>query len=554
MSKRYLLLLLASLFWLAACGGSEPDPTPTSTAATRQPGSIAAATGLASVTSLTIAPENDTSIKVVVKGNLPDNCTVIDETTVQQSGTNFLVAITTLQTADLECTPSIVPFEQTVPLDISALAPDTYAVDVNGSMATFTIQVPPTAEPTAAPTETPAPTPTVPAGDGAGSISGQVIHDICALGENGEIGDGCIELADGGHAADGVLRPTEPGLEGVVVDLGAGECPATGLASTVTDSQGRYEFAELPAGVYCVSVAVEAGKNELLIPGGWTAPERDNGNVSITLFNNETIDAVNFGWDYQFLPLLSANPDDCRNALFFVEDLTFPDDTAVRPGEIFVKRWRLQNSGTCIWTNEYQIVFVSGDQMGSETSYPLPEMVPAGEFVDIALTLVAPLEEGTYRTDYSLANAASVAFGGSDSDTFWVQIVVDESATPPEPNSAIISGGVWADDDGDGSFDSFEDPIEGVEVRLSNQLCPADGIINADFVVATVTTDEEGRYSFADLPADSYCVSIAPFGPTNVNILIPGDWSYPAQGVGLISIIVDDGDEREDVDFGWLYQ
>ena len=41
-------------------------------------------------------------------------------------------------------------------------------------------------------------------------------------------------------------------------------------------------------------------------------------------------------------------------------DITIPDDTKMQPGQTFTKVWRLQNIGTCTWTNAYTAGQFSG--------------------------------------------------------------------------------------------------------------------------------------------------------------------------------------------------
>lgn len=142
---------------------------------------------------------------------------------------------------------------------------------------------------------------------GTASITGLVWHDLCAVpyASGSPLEPGCIAGSDGAPEANGVLEPGEPGLEGVVVDLGAGSCPSTGLTAATTGSDGSYAFNGLAAGSYCVSVnALVEPNTSILIPGGWTAPVRGDepATASITVSDGEESSGVNFGWDYQFLP------------------------------------------------------------------------------------------------------------------------------------------------------------------------------------------------------------------------------------------------------------
>src|SRR5688572_30774374 len=70
---------------------------------------------------------------------------------------------------------------------------------------------------------------------------------------------------------------------------------------------------------------------------------------------------------------LSASPTpSCRDSAVFVEDVTVPDNTRLDAEEKFTKTWKLQNTGSCTWT-DYTIAFVSGDKMDAPDSVPVPE-------------------------------------------------------------------------------------------------------------------------------------------------------------------------------------
>jgi hypothetical protein len=72
-------------------------------------------------------------------------------------------------------------------------------------------------------------------------ISGWVWHDRCDSGKDGQPApvftlEGCVKEDPplGTYRADGVPSDNEPLIEGVVVTLGEGACPSTGLAETST--------------------------------------------------------------------------------------------------------------------------------------------------------------------------------------------------------------------------------------------------------------------------------------------------------------------------------
>ena len=83
----------------------------------------------------------------------------------------------------------------------------------------------------------------------------------------------------------------------------------------------------------------------------------------------------------------------CINDLAFLEDLSLPDGTVVKPGERLDKRWLVENKGTCNWDENYRIKFMSG----ADLSAPLEQaLYPArsGTQATIRILFTAPNEFG----------------------------------------------------------------------------------------------------------------------------------------------------------------
>ena len=96
-------------------------------------------------------------------------------------------------------------------------------------------------------------------------------------------------------------------------------------------------------------------------------------------------------------PLTPRPTPTCHDSAVFVEDVTYPDNTSLKAGEKFTKTWKLQNTGTCKWTN-YTVAFVSGDKMEASDSVPETER----RFLAAELkTLAAQLEELTRAVEGS---------------------------------------------------------------------------------------------------------------------------------------------------------
>jgi CSLREA domain-containing protein len=145
---------------------------------------------------------------------------------------------------------------------------------------------------------------------GDSSISGKVWHDECAVPYSipTSTPPGCIAFLGGGYGADGIYDPSEPGIEGVKVELFYGGCPANPLAISAevyTDANGDFIIPGLSDASWCVKVNAHASPNDsILIPGNWTYPVRNASPAvaEVVLGTSEDLVDINFGWDYQFLP------------------------------------------------------------------------------------------------------------------------------------------------------------------------------------------------------------------------------------------------------------
>jgi hypothetical protein len=150
----------------------------------------------------------------------------------------------------------------------------------------------------------------------------------------------------------------------------------------------------------------------------------------------------------------STQQTNCNEAQF-ISDLNVPDGTIITPGQTFTKSWRIKNIGTCTWTTDYLIIFLSGDRMTGAGNQALPSNVKPGENVDLSVNLVAPDAEGNYIGGYALQDA-----NGEKFISFTVNINVQAAATP-EPEWVTIftaqSIDVLPDIDSKGYVSNYED-------------------------------------------------------------------------------------------------
>ncbi len=128
--------------------------------------------------------------------------------------------------------------------------------------------------------------------------------------------------------------------------------------------------------------------------------------------------------------------------IYFIDDVTIPDNTVMAPGQIFRKTWRIQNAGSCAWTPGYQLVYASGDAMGDTYAVNLPGAVAPGETIDVSVDMTAPRRYGTFQSNWKLRSPSGNMFGTANQNNgaeggIWVKIVVANNA-----NMSTVAPGV----------------------------------------------------------------------------------------------------------------
>ena len=131
-----------------------------------------------------------------------------------------------------------------------------------------------------------------------------------------------------------------------------------------------------------------------------------------------------------------------------VKDVTIPDDTILDPGQLFIKSWRMTNSGEKTWEE--------GTKLMMSATFPMdtPPVVNAiflkandwidftpggwgqrvynaapGSEVDLAVILKAPETAGSYAIYFRLVNAD----GEIVSTPFWMRFTVARPTATPTP-------------------------------------------------------------------------------------------------------------------------
>lgn len=110
----------------------------------------------------------------------------------------------------------------------------------------------------------------------------------------------------------------------------------------------------------------------------------------------------------------------CTNIMQFLGDTNYEDGAVLAPGQTFVKEWEVMNFSDCAWDEDYHLFFISGDQMGAPDFISIPR-VQIGEKGKIAVELTAPLEPGTYKSEWKLFGADNRFFG----ESLYTEITVE---------------------------------------------------------------------------------------------------------------------------------
>jgi len=354
-------------------------------------------------------PTDPPQVNAVVHGNLMASCAVLDENEVEYGSNTIRIALYEVSRTDTDCPQTTTPFETTVPIETEDLPAGSFTVVANGVTVDFTLPVPDQA---------------------LASINGWVWHDVCA-GGSADLGTNCVQV-DNSYRANGRMEDDEPPIVGVVVTLGMGACPSTGMKETTTIAADlSYSFVGLEAGIYCVSIdPLNETNAKILLPGSWTYPSVTDGLVgsTIALGADENKFDVDFGWDYQFLPAVFQA---CTDAAAFVSDVTIPDNSVIASNTPFTKTWRIKNTGTCTWDSSYLVAYISGTTMSQQPGYwivPEGQTVAPNETVDISVGMTAPVDNGNYASYWGLKKVDGqfmLIQGGANGNSFYVKIEVN---------------------------------------------------------------------------------------------------------------------------------
>ncbi len=300
----------------------------------------------------------------------------------------------------------------------------------------------------------------------------------------GSIGDRVWLDTDG----DGVQDIGEPGLPNVVVELkdGSGnpidsDPNTAGVQPTLatTDLNGAYLFTGVPAGSYQVDVVsgVPAG---LAVSPGTTDPR------AVTLSAGQSYLDADFGY--------TAPP-----ATAVIGDYVWADvdaDGKQDPGEVGIGGVTVELRGPGpdgILGTPDDITVGSPITTDPDGSYLFTNVAPGQYLVRVSGAPLAGYTPTSGPQSEGATSSTPVTVAGGD-------VLTDVDFGFDKPALYSISDRLWYDADRDGVLDAGESGIGGVTVNL------LDGGGN---VIATVTSNPDGTFTFPGVPDGSYTIQIA---------------------------------------------
>ncbi len=127
-------------------------------------------------------------------------------------------------------------------------------------------------------------------------------------------------------------------------------------------------------------------------------------------------------------PTVAAPEVPCVNDAAFLRDVTIPDGTQFLPGQPLLKKWGVQNTGTCDWGPNYRLAFIGGDSLAAASELALYP-ARAGAEATWEIPMVAPQTPGAYTSRWQARDPAGNLFGA----VVFIKITVIPMPTAPSP-------------------------------------------------------------------------------------------------------------------------
>ncbi|MDY6794788.1 MAG: SdrD B-like domain-containing protein [Actinomycetota bacterium] len=382
---------------------------------------------------------------------------------------------------------------------------------------------------------------------------------------------------------NGIFDEGDEPLVGVTIELYEGEPVGDPIATCETDVEGRFRFDDLNPGIYTVvvdestavgyyptsdfsiEVEIESGQHEEVY-----FSESPYASISGTKWLDANMNAI---WDDNetmviegiTVKLYKGDPQDELVA----EDVTGEDGTYtftdLEPGTYTVMEegkegyfsctpdsvvlplsageGAIVDFGNCPYGRVEGLKFEDLDGNGSQDANEIGlegvtiTLTGEGEIGAMAVTTTG--EDGTFffnnlmPGDYIVAETVPEGYYATRPISVDVVVGPAESINVVFANAlyASLSGHKWQDNNGSGTYDTGEPPVEGVTITLYGES------LSGETVDAKTATASDGSYSFLLVEAGSYTISE----------IVPENMT--ATSDASIDKIITPGDDITDVDF-----
>ncbi|UJS26611.1 IPTL-CTERM sorting domain-containing protein [Thiothrix winogradskyi] len=361
---------------------------------------------------------------------------------------------------------------------------------------------------------------------------GQVAVSL-KTGANNTIDAGFYQLAKLGDYVwldangNGVQDADEPVMAGVEVQLldSAGQT----LASTTTDSNGKYLFSDLTPAAYSVKFVAPTGMSFTAIKQGTDAAldsDADgNGLATVTLISGET----QLGMDAGITPAAISGRVWSDNQTPNAQD----DGIGTESGVVGVGVNLIDvKTGKVVATTT----------TGADGIYQFTGVLPG----DYQVQVIEPANMGFVKQDQGGDDAKDSDVNVEDGKSHTFTVKSGDSITDVDAGiePGALGDRVWLDSNGNGLQDSGEPGIANVTVNL------LDG---GGAIVATQTTDATGFYNFAAVLPGEYTVQfVVPAGMTLVTANQGSDKTLDSDPAtdGKIAVAIVSGVGNQTVDAG----
>jgi predicted Ser/Thr protein kinase len=176
-----------------------------------------------------------------------------------------------------------------------------------------------------------------------------------------------------------------------------------------------------------------------VVAGGTPTPNLISTEVAIQLATRDAIQTLEATLNATLTPSPTPTPTptpdlDATATASCVFDMAIVSDppifpSVLMPGQQFVKRWTVENTGTCPWPAPPQLVSVSGEELEVVSKSEIGQLAP-GETAEIRVSLIAPTDYDTYSSMWQLQYADGKFIGGQ------LEITCSVGPTPtPRPTA-----------------------------------------------------------------------------------------------------------------------